>query len=356
LGKVGPYSDAELRQLHLNGILKPDTLLTPEDGGATLPFQQYWAQRPKDVKTDTWESLGRFTQGAREDLKALVPHLLVPWDELRSLRWLDNRRQLAIAAVGLVPLIILVLFGNRGQLRSAYWALAFYFSALWAVFFYQIFNAPRVTLKTSATCFFATGVVSIALLLLAYRIPPLSWIMLWTQSPEFFVRWLGYVLGVGMPEEACKALVLFLIWRKAEPFAPQTMLFYGLMSGLGFGVYEGVDYQLGRNVQFSDTIGEYYLLNVLRLTSLPFLHAIWSGIAGYFLGFALLHPSRQRGLFIVAVGLPALLHGTYDAASSSVIRLGVALFSVLALQLYLAKSVELEKAVAGSYLPESSKP
>jgi RsiW-degrading membrane proteinase PrsW (M82 family) len=186
----------------------------------------------------------------------------------------------------------------------------------------------------------------VTLLLLLYKIPPLSWIEPWTSSPEFAVRWLGYFLAVGIPEELCKALALLVIWKKAEPYAPQTMLFYGLMAGLGFGVYEGVDYQLGRNVRFSDTIGEYYLLNVLRLTSLPFLHAIWSGIAGYFLGFALLHTKRRRGLFIVAIGLPALLHGTYDAANSAIIQLGIALFSVIALNLYLAKSVELERAVA----------
>jgi len=28
-----------------------------------------------------------------------------------------------------------------------------------------------------------------------------------------------------------------------KPIPPQAMLFYGLMAGLGFGIYEGVSYQ-----------------------------------------------------------------------------------------------------------------
>ena len=158
-------------------------------------------------------------------------------------------------------------------------------------------------------------------------------------------RHFGYIFGVGVPEEACKALILFYIARRGAAQAPQAMLFYGLMAGLGFGIYEGVDYQMERNLRFSHFASEYYLLNMLRLTTLPFLHAIWTGIAGYFIGFAHLYPQRKRGLLIVAIGLPALLHGFYDTFSTSVLGLFFALLSVFALYLYLAKTVELEKVL-----------
>jgi RsiW-degrading membrane proteinase PrsW (M82 family) len=54
-------------------------------------------------------------------------------------------------------------------------------------------------------------------------------------------------------------------------------------------------------------------LNLIRLTTLSFLHAIWTGIAGYFIGFARLYPERRTGLLMVAIGAPTLLHGCYDA-------------------------------------------
>jgi hypothetical protein len=45
----------------------------------------------------------------------------------------------------------------------------------------------------------------------------------------------------------------------------------------------------------------------------------------------------------VALGLPAFLHGSYNAFSGSALGLGVALLSVLALNLYLSKSVDFER-------------
>ena len=91
--------------------------------------------------------------------------------------------------------------------------------------------------------------------------------------------------------------------------------------------------------------GESYLLNVLRLTTLPFLHAMWTGIAGYFIGFAGLYPRRQRGLMIIGIGVPVLLHGLYNSFNQTIIGLGFALLTVLVLNLYLARSVEFEEAL-----------
>ncbi len=352
-GRVGPYTAEELRQLHLAGTVKPDTLIFVEGENSPQRFHEFWVKfraaptggnptPPSDGSSNVDPS---FAERAAADLKALTPHLLVPWEEFKTFRWFENRKLISIAGIGLLPLLIIAMFGERGDIRSAYWAIAFYFSALWAVFFYNVFPAPRITMQNCLICFFGTGLVAISLLLVAYRLPPLSWLITWTDSRDFIVRWLGYVLAVGVPEETCKVLVLFFISRKEDPHQPHTLLFYGLMAGLGFGIYEGVNYQMGRNISYSSGLGEYYLLNILRLTTLPFLHAIWTGIAAYFIGFALQYPQRKAGLLIVAIGLPALLHGTYDAVRSTLISLLLALFSVLALTLYLAKTVDFEKAL-----------
>jgi hypothetical protein len=45
------------------------------------------------------------------------------------------------------------------------------------------------------------------------------------------------------------------------------------------------------------------------------------------------------------LGCRLLLHGLYDTFGTNFIGLGVALLSVLAVNLYLAKSVEFEKAL-----------
>lgn len=289
-----------------------------------------------------------FTAQTKDDLRQMLPHLLLPVEEIKSFRWRENKKALAIAGIGLLPLCIFAFYGDPRSMSNAFWAMALYFSALWAMFFYYVFPTPEVKVSTSVLCFFGTGILAISVLLQVYRVWPLSEVISWTRADSGIARWIGYLLGVGLPEEACKAAMVIFVARRYGPLTPQALLFYGLMSGLGFGIYEGVEvYQKRQNVQYSTYIGEYYLLNVLRLTTLPFLHAIWTGMAGYFIGFSERFPERRRGLLIVAIGLPALLHGVYDAlsVSSRFLPLLIALVSVLALNLYLAKSVDLERAL-----------
>ena len=353
---IGPYMMEELRQLHLNGIVKPDTPTMVEGGNTTVLFKDLWSKLRIDEQAGSSPTpptsaaatsfVESFTQKARADLRALIPHLLMPWDELSRFHWMDNRRLLCIAGIGLFPLLIIACFSGSNNLKGAYWAIAFYFSILWALFFYYVFPTPKVDVSTCVICFFGTGLISVAVLSLVCQIPPLSHRSVWITAPYFLSRFAGFLLGVGLPEETCKVLILYYLWRRLEVVPPQTILFYGLISGLGFGIYEGVDYQTRFNWFFSRfNAAEYYLLNLIRLTTLPFLHAIWTGIAGYFIGFARLYPERRTGLLMVAIGVPTLLHGCYDAFGNSLSGLGFALLSVLALVLYLAKSVDFENAL-----------
>lgn len=304
---------------------------------------------------------GEPTDPENADWRSLKRHILVPWNEIRDMRWMDNRRLMGVAMIGLFPLLIIGLFVQNGMptetVRYAFWATAFYFSAMWGVFFYYVFPAPGVTLKNCLICFFGTGLFSISLLQLFYYYvmeiwmhplfePYASW-QHWLLASDGASRWGGWIVFVGLPEEVCKALALLYLARNNRPFQPQTMLFYGLMAGLGFGIYEGVKYQEYGNLGLSRNIGDYYILNMVRLTALPFIHAIWSGIAGYFIGFAYRFADRKRGLLIIAIALPSFLHGTYNAVSLTSVfsSLGVALISVFALNLYLAKSLDFERAL-----------
>lgn len=254
-----------------------------------------------------------------------------------------------IAAVGLMPLFILATFRT---IHTAFWAIAIYFSILWGLFFYYLFPTPGVRVSTSLLCFFATGILSISVLLIAYALPPLAWLVQDIGSRSPVNRAVAYIFAVGLPEELCKALALFALLKRADPLSVQLMVFYGLMSGLGFGIYEGVDYQMGRNFRYASGGAEYYLLNLVRVTTLPFLHAMWTGLAGYFIGFAGLYPRRKRRLIFIGIGLPTLLHGLYNTFNQTMIGLGFALLTVLALNLYLARSVEFEEALIEKNLRE----
>jgi RsiW-degrading membrane proteinase PrsW (M82 family) len=143
-------------------------------------------------------------------------------------------------------------------------------------------------------------------------------------------------------EELCKAAVLFW-WatRPGKQLTPQTVVFYGMMSGLGFGIFEGVKYQTGVNREAG--VDGAYLMNIARLTSLPFIHAVWTGVAGYFIGFAALNPRKRYGLWVVAIAVPATLHGLYDAFGGGLASLVMAFLSVILLSTYLANVQQMQR-------------
>lgn len=359
----GPCTREELLVLLARREVDPITAVRMEGLAEWFPLGQLLEpgdEVPPPLPGPTTEP--GFGARANDDWRRLKRHILVPWNEVRDMRWLDNRRLLGVAAIGLFPLLIIALFTNAGNIQGAYWAMAFYFSAMWGVFFFYVFPAPGVTIRNCLICFFGTGLFSVSLLQIIYFVIGLganllfepeemvgygSALQYWTFHPNVLTRLSGWVLAVGLPEEFCKALVLIYLARNNAPFQPQTMLYYGLMAGLGFGIYEGVAYQQRANFDLSRVVGEYYILNVVRLTALPFIHAIWAGIAGYFVGFAYQYPERKRGLMMIAVGLPALLHGIYNMMSTTSVlsSLAVALISVFALNLYLAKSRDFERAL-----------
>lgn len=373
-GWRGPFTLDELRVFFRDGALLAGSPVKAEGSERIVLFKELeqMARDERGAKSSSpppppsdspFRSAPKesFANRAGDDLKALLPHLLLPFEEFRTFRWVENRTALSVAGVGLLPLAIYALFRGPTQIGNAYWAMALYFSVLWAMFFYQVLGAKEVRPGIASLCFFGTGLFSISVLLVLYRVWPLSAIFQWTGPKQaFLTQWAGNLFGVALPEELCKALVLFVVVRRFAPLSPRSMLFYGLMSGLGFGIYEGVKYQSFYNLGFAwdaarrnpdsaaviRAMAEYYLLNLIRLTTLPFLHAIWSGIAGYFIGFAEQYPGRKRGLLIVAIGLPALLHGSYNAFGVSVVGILIALASVVALTLYFAKSVDFEKLLA----------
>ena len=149
-------------------------------------------------------------------------------------------------------------------------------------------------------------------------------------------------LGVGINEELCKAaIILWLVRRPGSILIPQTVVFYAMISGLGFGIYEGVNYQ--QTVNREQVIDVAYFMNIARLTSLPFLHAIWTGIAGYFISFAALVPAKRYGLWVLAIVTPASLHASYNTFGWNILGLGAGLLSVILLMTYLSNCKQMQK-------------
>jgi len=134
-------------------------------------------------------------------------------------------------------------------------------------------------------------------------------------SPEngFLLSFLGFTLGVGLCEELIKAIPVFS-YSEDESGPPwRGMMIWGLASGAGFGIAEGIMYS-GR--YYNGTAGPGIYL--VRFISCVALHAIWSSSVGIlcylrrdmFENTHVWHEWIFPTVFVLAV--PATLHGLYD--------------------------------------------
>jgi RsiW-degrading membrane proteinase PrsW (M82 family) len=262
---------------------------------------------------------------------------LIPWRIIVSFQWLNEGGLIALLIIGLSPIVAVTFFPDF----NAYWTVSVYFSLLWAFFLYHFFKTPETRFIACVVAFFFTPLFSVATLLEAQKTFPLLQLDSMADSPEFWTRFSGFLFGVGLSEELCKAaIVLLIVWRARAPSTPSTIVLYGMMSGLGFGIFEGIFYQQYVNPSAGEEAG--YLLNILRLTSLPFLHSIWAGLAAYFIGTArFINAGRWLTTFLGLV-VAAFLHGMYDFFSGSWPSVVVCVGSVVLILIYLFNSQKLE--------------
>ena len=184
------------------------------------------------------------------------------------------------------------------------------------------------------------------------------------SRPEngFLLSFFGYTMGVGLCEELVKLLPLLMFWKIADPDtdskAWRGLLIWGLASGAGFGICEGIMYSHRYYNGLSDA-NIYFV----RFLSCVALHAVWSGSVG-------LTMYLQQGKFLEAsdwfqwivlvvsiIAVPMVLHGLYDTCLKkdyNIAAIGVAIASFgwlafLSSRLYGSDDAEATKAMLKEY-------
>lgn len=246
---------------------------------------------------------------------------------------------------GLFPWIISSFASTRSSLSDIAWILGIYYAFIWGIVLHNLIKPANFSLKLAVQCVFFTAFVGIPLILFIQRVPPFSLLYKATESSNIVGQLLGFVLGVGLLEEICKGIPVYLFLYKQDKLTePLSPAFYGAMSGLGFAIAEGAHYSL---IYASDVLGGqinitgHVLLTTVRFISLPLIHAIWAGIVGYFIGLAAINPSRKKPIIFIGVVVAAVLHGLYNTFTSSLIGLGILAFSILLFVTYLRRSKEM---------------
>ena len=155
--------------------------------------------------------------------------------------------------------------GNADPRRAALVALA---TATFGVMFLLLLQV--IAHFTDGYMLHGSGIIVLVFYLLKF----ISFSYHAAMNPEngfFLLSFFGYTFGVGLCEEFCKAYAVVFRLGFKPPLDFRGACFWGLASGIGFGIAEGIMYS-----------GSYYNgvstapIYLVRFSACVALHATWS--------------------------------------------------------------------------------
>jgi RsiW-degrading membrane proteinase PrsW (M82 family) len=245
---------------------------------------------------------------------ATAVHILVPvrsW--LKDPGWTQGSRLLVIA-YGLLPSLFVVLFTTTRDLSAPGWAYSLAIAPLWAVAFWLLIRPGHITKLIG---WLAVAIVAGVMVLLPTVTLPWENALDQTAANHNLLPW---IYGVGFAEEVTKALpilvaALLLRWVWKITLDVRVWMFLGTIAGLAFGVRESVFYTASYLMQGNHKAGlavPLILTFAQRVFVDGFQHAVWAGIAAFFIGMGVNYRRRRIPLILFGITLPALLHGLND--------------------------------------------
>ena len=254
------------------------------------------------------------------DELVLAFEILVPvktW--LRDAGWRQGLRLLVIA-YALLPLVFLALLSSSSSLAVPGFAYSLYVAPLWAIAFWLLLRPGRI-----------------AALEIYVGIAIIIWVTIWlnvvtvnindhlvsaVRNGNFLAA-----LAVGYNEEITKALpillaALILLKFRATKLNVRMWMFLGTISGLTFGILEERLYTEMAIAQVANASAvsqaDAGVLDfAFRVFVDGFEHAVWAGVAAFFIGIAINYPRRRWPLILFGISMVAVLHGLNDWSVST---------------------------------------
>jgi RsiW-degrading membrane proteinase PrsW (M82 family) len=239
-----------------------------------------------------------------------------------------------LLAIVLIPVLALYTSGIPMLSYSIY---GLYFASIWGLILYKIIATKQTDLKIILMISITTILSSIFSIELFHQTSIWSVFSKLIYSNNIILKFLAMLFGVAILEEALKQVFVYVtIIRDKKVILPRTTILYGMIAGLSFGIFEGIEYQMNLNKSFSVDVN--YFTNIIRITSLPFFHAIWAGIGAYFISLSFIELKYKYSFRIMGLFIPALLHALYNTFGLNVFGIAIIILSSILLTVYLTKS------------------
>ena len=239
-----------------------------------------------------------------------------------------------LLAIVLIPVLALYTSGTPMLSYSIY---GLYFSSIWCLILYKIIATKQTDLKIILMISITTILASIFSIEFFHQTSIWSVFAKLIYSNNIILKFFAMLFGVAILEEALKQVFVYVtIIRDKKVILPRTAILYGMIAGLSFGIFEGIEYQMNLNKSFSVDVN--YFTNIIRITSLPFFHAIWAGIGAYFISLSFIELKYKYSFRIMGLFIPALLHALCNTFGLNVFGIAIIILSSILLTVYLTKS------------------
>ncbi len=340
--EAGPSEDFTA----LSTPARPDPLVAaPAPGGAALDPGMWkrvsLSTRSDDPGLSIVESSA--AAGAEEEaagprevpvsrLLPALPEALAP-ARLGEAAILGSAVTWALVFFGLGPLLLAAL-AEDPILRVR--LVHFGSGALWLMFFYAVFRPDTDVTRPTLGLFFGAALFGALYVGVLVAAPPLATLAPFA-APERNIAWrlLASLGGAALVQELGKAAVVVLVVRALGAGSDgRHGLFAGLIVGAGFGLTLSVaqvpvlpaaeEAAIRGAASPSAALYAWFLGTWVAAAMRPFLQAIWTGLAAFFLVPAVTR-GRPTGPALFGLGAAVVLHALYDAFVPGV----TALLSVL---------------------------
>jgi RsiW-degrading membrane proteinase PrsW (M82 family) len=238
---------------------------------------------------------------------------------LRDARWHQGLRLLVIA-YALLPLLFLALLSSSSSLGVPGFAYSLYVAPLWAIAFWLLLRPGRIA--ALEIYIMIAIIIWVTVWLYAVTITINDHLVNAVRSGNFLAA-----LAVGYNEEISKALpillaALILLKFRRTKLDVRMWMFLGTISGLTFGILEERLYTEMAIAQVANAraipqADAGVLDFAFRVFVDGFEHAVWTGVAAFFIGIAINYPRRRWLLILLGISMVAVLHGLNDWSVST---------------------------------------
>ena len=212
----------------------------------------------------------------------------------------------AVATTGFLLLILLMFSVERSNPLHLL-GIGLFTGTVGIVFLFAVQFCSQINIRSiRVRGWFGLILLILALIGLSYR-------SALDEDSNLVLSAIGFTFGVGLCEELTKAIPLLFYYKRFATMGWRGACSWGLASGIGFGVSEGIMYSADSYNGISGA-GIY----VVRFVSCVAIHAMWAGAVGISIArtvdaYEAVEDRIGFALYVLRVlAVPMVLHGLYD--------------------------------------------